>query len=92
MSRSRWAPCGAKWRRALPVVEVRRGETQHGVRGVGGMDAGWPAAPARPPLPPGRTASSAVGTSTPTDWRPPPEPLEDRYCRRSVSRKPARRA
>ena len=40
--------------------------------------AGWPAAPARPPLPPGRTASSAVGTSTPTDWRPPPEPLEER--------------
>ena len=39
MSRSRWAPCGAKWRRALPVVEVRRGETQHGVRGVGGVHA-----------------------------------------------------
>ncbi len=27
------------WRRALPVVEVRRGETQHGVRGVGGVHA-----------------------------------------------------
>ena len=39
MGRSRWAPCGAKWRKALPVVEVRRGETQHGVRGVGGVNA-----------------------------------------------------